>query len=152
MKGFTLIELVIAIIILVIIAGAVMLIKWPSSRVELDIKAEQVASDIRYTQSLSMAMNKRYRIYFYTNDYSIKDHNDVSTIHPATHTENNIPLGSGITFTKPPTPNCIAFDGKGAPRDCNTGNLLGDSTVSLADNTKTATITILQTTGYVAVS
>ncbi len=152
MKGFTLIELVVAIIILIIIASAAMLIKRPSSGVALDIKAEQLASDIRYVQSLSMAMNKRYRIYFYANDYSIKDNNDVSATHPATHTTNNIALGNNITFTKPPTPNCIAFDGKGAPRDCSTGSLLGDSSVSLADSTKTATITILQTTGYVAIS
>jgi prepilin-type N-terminal cleavage/methylation domain-containing protein len=151
-KGFTLIELVIVMVILIIIAAGVTAIRWPSAGIELNIQAHQIASDIRYTQSLSMSMNKRYRIYFYTNDYSIKDNNDVSIRHPATHTTNNIALGTGISFTKPPTPNCIAFDGRGTPCDCTTGNVLGDSIVSLAAGAETDNITILQTTGYVATS
>jgi len=150
-QGFTVIELVIVIVILIIIAGVVV-IRWPSSAIELNIKAQQVASDIRYTQSLSMSMNKRYRIYFYTNDYSLKDNNDASIKHPATHTPDDIPLGSGITFDKPPTPDCIAFDGRGTPCDCTTGNALGNSTVSLVVGAETDNITVSQTTGHVEVS
>lgn len=149
-NGFTLVELVIVLVLLVIIL-VVTVIKWPSRSIELDALAYQVASDIRYTQTLSMSHNERYRINFASNNYSIADNNNVVVKHPAAKST-LILLGNGITFNNPPTPNCIAFDGKGAPCDCNDGSLLSNEIVQLVAGSATKNIIVTETTGYVSVS
>jgi prepilin-type N-terminal cleavage/methylation domain-containing protein len=147
-SGFTLVELVIVLVLLVIIA-VVTVIKWPSKSIELEVLAYQVAGDIRYTQTLSMSHNERYRINFTYNNYSIADSNGVAVKHPAAKST-LILLGNGIIFNSPPTPNCIAFDGKGAPCDCSSGSMLSNEIVQLAAGSATKNIIITEITGYVS--
>ncbi len=149
-SGFTLVELVIVLVLLVIVL-VVTVVKWPSKSIELEALAYQVASDVRYTQTLSMSHNERYRINFASNNYNIADNNNVAVKHPAAKST-LILLGNGITFNNPPTPNCIAFNGKGAPCDCSSGALLSNEIVQLAAGSATRNIIVTETTGYVSVS
>ncbi|KPJ67228.1 MAG: hypothetical protein AMJ43_04980 [Coxiella sp. DG_40] len=147
-NGFTMVELVIVLVLLVIIL-VVTVVKWPSRSVELDALAYQIASDIRYTQTLSMSHNERYRINFANNNYSIADNNGIAVKHPTTQST-LVLLRNGITFNSPPTPDCIAFDGKGVPRDCSSGVPLGNKIVQLVAGTAIRNIIITEITGYVS--
>lgn len=149
-KGFTLVELVIVLVLLVIIL-VVTVVKWPSKSIELDALANQVASNVRYTQALSMSHNERYRIYFASDNYSIADNNGIAIKHPAAQSA-LISLHNGIVFNHPPTPSCIAFNGKGAPCDCNDGSLLNNEIVQLAAGSATKNVLITETTGYVSIN
>ena len=151
--GFTLIELVIVIVVLGIIAITVA-IKFPSSSSSIQFGAttDQVVSDIRYTQSLSMNLNERYRINFASNSYSIEDAKNNLIKHPAANST-TITLATGTSFSKPPTPNCIAFDGRGEPCDCSAGTALTiTEIIQLANSSTTRDITVTPTTGYVSIS
>jgi prepilin-type N-terminal cleavage/methylation domain-containing protein len=149
-NGFTLVELVIVLVLLVIIL-VVTAVKWPSKSIELEALAYQIASDVRYTQALSMSHNERYRINFASNNYNIADSNGTAVKHPAAKSM-LISLHNGIIFNHPPTPSCIAFNGKGVPCDCNDGSLLNNEIVQLAAGSATRNIIITETTGYVSIN
>ena len=118
-SGFTLIEALIVIIVLGILAFAVRL-KWSESTAYLDQQALIFASDLRYTQNLSMSKNERYRLEILSaNSYRILDNNgNPQTIPPnrgdpvtkVVTLEHNITFKqvTGITDT-------IIFDGIGVP-------------------------------------
>jgi len=148
--GFTLIELVIVIAVLSIIFAVVIVITWPAKSIDLNAISYQIISDIRYTQALSMAYNQRFRVNFATNSYSIADHNGTLIKHPAANST-IISLGSGINFSKPPTPNCMAFNGQGIPCNCNSGAQLNNEIIKLATANAMRDITVTAITGYVSV-
>ncbi len=149
-RGFNLIELVMVIAVLGIIA-IIATVKLPANSIQLGATADQVSGDIRYTQALSMTLNERYRINFANNSYSIADANNNLIKHPAANAT-TISLATGTSFSKPPTPNCIAFNGIGEPCDCNSGNPLTTETIQLVSGSTTNNITVTQTTGYVSIS
>jgi prepilin-type N-terminal cleavage/methylation domain-containing protein len=148
--GFTLIELVIVLVIIGIIT-IIATVKLPSNVIQLGASADQVAGDIRYTQALAMTLNQRYRINFASNSYSIEDANSNLIKHPVANST-TISLTSGTSFNQPPTPNCIAFNGIGAPCDCSTDNPLATETIQLVSGNNSSNITVTEITGYVSVS
>lgn len=134
-NGFTIIELIVVISIVSIIYG-VAAMKWGSMG-NLNAQAMQLANDIRYTQSLSMARNKHYRLITSQLSYIIQDENG--------YKEYEVFLGSKISATS-----CtISFNTKGIPLDDNGLPIDTVATVILSAPGQSINITITPTTGMV---
>lgn len=130
-------------------------LKWPGSTINIGAQAQQLASDIRYTQSLSMTKNQRYRFTIIsTSTYQIMN----SSGSPVRNAMGALTttLNNGITFgslTNLPN-NLIAFDGNGNPyTDTGTpGTLLASSaSIPLVSGSNTQTLVISPQTGRVLV-
>jgi MSHA pilin protein MshC len=153
--GFTLIELVMVISLIAILATAATFINQ-SNAIVLDAQAKQLASDIRYTQSLAMTNGQRfYLIKVSSTTYEIRNASDVAQRLPLGST--TMTLNSGITFgtfTNLPN-NLIAFSGLGAPYTTSTspGTALSSTgSMALTKGSYTKTISITPETGKVSVS
>lgn len=154
-NGFTLVELLIVIAIISILTVTV-LPKWQAGGINLGAQANQLASDIRYTQSLAMTSGQRY--------YLIKQSSNTYQILNASGSPITLAFGgttmtlnSGITFgTLTNLPNSlIAFDGKGTPYTTSTspGTILASTaTMPLVSGSTTKTISITPETGRVTVT
>jgi prepilin-type N-terminal cleavage/methylation domain-containing protein len=150
-RGFTLVELIIVIVILAIV-GIFVGIRSPS--IDLPNQTLQVINDIRYAQSLAISSNLRHRFYFASNTYSIASY-DQSTNHetsiyfPQTKST-SVALNSNILFSKPPTPNCVAFNGRGQPCNCVNGMLFtNETTIRLITRLTSKDIIITPSTGFI---
>jgi prepilin-type N-terminal cleavage/methylation domain-containing protein len=149
-RGFTLLELVIVMIIMAII-GIFIAFRTPS--IDLSDQTIQVINNIHYAQSLAIAANFRHRFYFGSNTYTIASYDQSTGVEtliyfPQAGT-NSVTLASGIFFSKPPTPNCLAFNGRGQPCDCVSGKIFtSDTTIRLSSRITTKDAVIAASTGY----
>jgi len=153
-KGFTLIELVIVIIVLGILSKGVYM-QWTAGTINLGAQADQLAGDIRYTQSLSMSKNQRYRLVkISSTSYQITNSAGTAIIYP--NGQNTITLKNGITFgsfTNLPN-SLIAFDSNGIPYSDTTSPgtaLSSTASMTLTASSETKTISIAPTTGQVSI-
>lgn len=146
-RGYSMIELVLTILLISIIAVTVTTL-FPGQAVQLGARAQQLAGDIRYVQSLSMTRGVRHFINLSATGYSFANASG-SVAHPATGTTTPIEL-QGTTLTFPSA--SYAFDGKGAPYD-STGALSADATITLTDaaSGQTRRVVITRQTGRVSV-
>ncbi len=137
--GYSLIELVLTILLISILA-ATMMTRFPDKAINLGAQAQQVASDIRYTQSLSMTRGERHRINFITSTtYLIVNLSTGAAVaHPTP-----ITLQPGITWA-PLT--SVSFDGKGAPSSASDVTI----TLTASDGTQRSVV-ITRQTGRVTV-
>lgn len=153
MKGFTLIELIIVIVIVSILA-AMPFLNWPSSSISLAGQAQQLANDIRYAQSLAMTKAQRYRLVISTGSNSYQILNSAGTAILFSSGSTTVTLNSGISFgTLSNLPNSlIAFDGNGIPYTT-TGSpgtaLAADASIPLQSSGNTTTVVITPLTGRV---
>ena len=155
-EGFTFLELIIVIVLLSILA-VFSVSRWATG-INPNAQAQQLANDIRYTQSLAMTNNSnRYRVNLITtspNGYSIST--TAGTIIPSSITNNNtVTLGTSISygaFTNLPN-NVIAFDGLGIPYTNTTATtaLTATASIPITSGGITITIQISPTTGNVTV-
>ena len=153
-QGFTLIELIITLIIMSLLAVSAY-IAWPTA-INLPAEAFHIVSDIRYTETLSMTKNQRYRfVKISTTTYQILNSSGTPVTFPSGST--TMTLNSGITFgtfTNLPN-NLIAFDGKGTPY-IDTGSpgtaLATTATIPLTASGQTKTISISPETGRLSIS
>ena len=150
--GFTLLEFTIVLVIIGIIAVFVSFF-WPDSIVNLDAAANQIANDIRYTQSLSMNKGERYRwIKTSATTYQIVDSGGSPILLSGGNTTQT--LASGITFgslVNLPN-NLVAFDGKGVPyTDTGSTQLSSTASIALIAQSDSSTILITPQTGRVSV-
>lgn len=121
-KGFTLVELTIVIVVVGILITYVVLM-WPDKSIELDTQAAQLASDIRYVQSLSMSHNNNTatnNLYLYrldlsnSNQYQILDGSGNPIKYPPGSSTTIVSLGNGISMSNNRT-SYLVFDGTGTP-------------------------------------
>jgi prepilin-type N-terminal cleavage/methylation domain-containing protein len=152
MKGFTLIELVIVLVILGILSTGAY-VQWNAAKTNLGAEADKLAQAIRYTQSLSMTKNQRYRLVETSSTtYQITNSSGTPIIQPSGNT--TVTLYSGIsfgTFSNLPN-NLIVFDSKGIPyTDTGTPGaaLSATATMTLTASGTTKSITIAPQTGRV---
>ena len=147
-------ELLVVITVIGILAGLAMS-RDPGNNISLLAQTQQLANDIRYTQSLAMSRALRYRVNLSAGSYSITDIN--SNVVPNVITgANSTTLGSGMTITLPPTnlPNdLIAFDSQGTPYTNSTATttLSSAATITVKEGTLSHTITIAPQTGKLTV-
>jgi prepilin-type N-terminal cleavage/methylation domain-containing protein len=153
--GFTLIELIIVIVIIAILA-VIPFFNWPSTSLNLDGQAQQLANDIRYTQSLSMTKAQRYRLVITTGSSSYQILNSAGTAVRFASGNTTVTLASGISFgTLTNLPNSlIVFDGDGIPYTT-TGSpgtaLSANASIPLQAGGNTKTVVIVPLTGKVNV-
>lgn len=152
-RGFTLIELIMVILLIAILAFAAVE-RTPTTTLTVSAVADQLASDIRYAQSLSMTRGERYCIkYLSSTSYEFAKTNcAVAVTHPAGTTV--VSLGSGITmsaWTNLPSGYAI-FDGKGQPYvDTANTALAADAVITLSSGSDSRTVRISPVTGRVMV-
>ena len=126
-RGFTLGELVV-VLMLVSILGFLALPRLSQNTLELSGQAEQLASDTRYAQSLSMTRGAalgsqgRYCIFFTATGYQFRHNGNsyatpcaTAVIHPATGSSAAIVLSGTAVSTANLTGNYVEFDTKGQP-------------------------------------
>ncbi len=115
MRGFTLVELMVVIVVLGILYFTLML--YPGTLLNITPVAQQFAQDVRYTQNLAMT---RGQVFYLSIDsattYSIHDSTGVAQTHPYTHTT-TLKLGNKLTFTSVTNlpNNVISFNVYGYP-------------------------------------
>ena len=108
-RGFTLVELVVVLLLIGILAFFV-LPRTSQNTLELSSQAEQVATDIRYAQTLSMTRGAalgsqgRYCIFFTATGYQYRNNGNsyatpctVAVNHPATGSSAAIVLAGSVT-------------------------------------------------------
>jgi MSHA pilin protein MshC len=148
-KGFTLIELIIVIMVLAIVSVycSVLFTNKPN----LYAQAKLLADDLRYTQSLSMTHDQRYRfVKLSSTSYTIQNSSGTSIIMP--DEANSVSLNSGITFgTLTGFTNTIVFDSRGVPyADSSTTPMSATATIPLNSGSQTISVTINPETGMVS--
>lgn len=154
--GFSLLELVVVISVIAILAAS-LIPRISSDALTIAAQAEQVASDIRYTQSLAMTQGQRYRVNFpSTTTYTITDTSGVATFSPGAGNTSAVTLQQSAVITLPPTNlanSLVAFDGRGIPyTDAGATTVLASAaTITLTQGSSTRTITIQPQTGRVDV-
>jgi len=154
MRGFTLIELVVVITIMVVLTA--LLLNWPQKTITLDAQAQQLMNDIRYIQFYAMTTSERTRINFSSNQYTFtKADGSTAILQPALGS-NTISLDSGITLTTTGLPSgYLVFDQRGIPYVDNTtpGTALSsNATIILTASGGSAIITISPDTGALSLS
>ena len=126
-RGFTLVELVVVLLLIAILAF-VALPRLSQNTIELSSQAEQVATDVRYAQTLSMTRGAalgsqgRYCIFFTATGYQYRNNGNsyatpctVAVNHPATGSSAAIVLSGTTVSTTNLTGTYLEFDTKGQP-------------------------------------
>lgn len=154
-QGFTLLELIIVIIIIAILA-VLPFFNWPAASISLDGQAQQLANDIRYTQSLSMTKAQRYRLVITTGTNSYQILNRSGTAASFASGSTTVTLSTGISFgTLTNLPNSlIVFDGDGTPYTDTTipgTALVANASIPLQSSGNTKTVVLTPLTGKVNV-
>jgi prepilin-type N-terminal cleavage/methylation domain-containing protein len=161
-RGFTLIELVVVIMLLGILAF-IAVPRLSQNTIELSGQAEQVASDTRYAQTLSMTRGAalgsqgRYCIFFTATGYQFRHNGNsyatpctTAVIHPATGSSAAIVLSGGTALsTANLTGNYAEFDTKGQPTSFIAP--ASDATITLTATGGPRTVVISPVTGKVRV-
>jgi MSHA pilin protein MshC len=151
--GFTLVELV-TILILVALLAFTAIPRQPALTLGVAAQVDQLAADIRFTQSLAMTHGDRFRINLAATGYQITDSSGAGVAHPVTQSTAAIALDSVTLsgYNPPLTNSYLAFDGRGVPFAAVTSStpLAADVTITLAGNGETRTIVVTRDTGRVS--
>ena len=148
-QGFTLIELV-TVLLLVAILSVTAINQWPGSGINLSAQADQLANDIRYTQSLAMNRGQRYRINLAADRYWISDASGAVTVALPGSGATEVILNSGIALSA--SYSFLVFDGNGVPYTTAAtpgAPLSVDAVVTLSADGLSRTLTISPETGRV---
>jgi len=148
-QGFTLIELV-TVLLLVAILSVTAINQWPGSGINLSAQADQLANDIRYTQSLAMNRGQRYRINLAADRYWISDTGGTVTVALPGSGATDVLLNSGIALST--SYSFLVFDGNGVPYTTATTPgtpLAADAVITLSADGVSRTLTISPQTGRV---
>ena len=151
-RGFTIIELVIVMVILSVLA-AMATMRNPGDGISVSARAEQLAGDIRYTQSLAMNRGQRFRINVTTSSYQITDASGVAQSHPSTGLTTAVSFGSAVlsNFNPPLNNSYIAFDSLGVPYTDPTTTLAALATLTLTAGGEAINVRVVPQTGRVQV-
>lgn len=153
-KGFTLIEIIIVIIAVLVIT--LVSLRWITKKSNVQAQANQLAADIRFIQNKAVTSAARYRITFSSNQYTFTDISDNPVVHPGVAGSNTITLDSGIvlTYNSAILPNgYIVFNSRGAPfSNTATAELSGDAEITLKGGVDSKIVTVTPETGRVSVN
>lgn len=153
-KGFTLIELIMVMVVVAVLA-AVASMRMPGDGINVSAQAEQLASDIRYTQSLAMSRGQRFRINFTAGSYQITDNAGTPQPqqHPSTGLLAAIPLTPAVLsgYNPPYTLDYLAFDSLGVPYTAPATAQAALAILTLTSGGEAITVRIAPQTGRVQV-
>jgi len=155
-KSFTVIELIIVIVVLIIVGISVTLL-WSGHSLKLDVQALKLTHDIRYTQTLAMANNSVYRIVFNQaqHNYQITDSQGNLVYHPSIDALATIFFGSALTYASiQPSVSYLSFNGKGEPYIYSSclQKLSTTLQIHITNGSQTKTIQVFPNTGYVTIA
>ncbi len=153
-SGFTLIELI-AVIVIIIIA-AMLAIPMFSSAAGMQVRAaaDMIAADLEYAKSMAISRQKTYTVTFdeAAESYDIRDASGIIS-HPVTHRDYLVNFGAdsrvdrvNIVDADFGSSEQVSFTYLGSPDPDNGG------TVTLSADTETMTVTVGAVTGYVSIS
>lgn len=159
-RGFTLVELVVTMLLVGILA--VFLWQRAPARESLTLlgRAEQLAADIRYAQTLSMTTGERHCVVLEPNSgppysgYSLRRDAACATPveHPAGATQPvSVCLGPACVSAVAVAGDELQFDGLGVPYSPAATQLVAPAVITLVDDGGSRTITISPQTGRVRV-
>jgi hypothetical protein len=119
--------------------------------ITLPAVAAQVASSIRYTQSLAMSRGQRYRINFAATSWQITDMAGAPIVQPMSSGTGAVAVTPATLsgYNPPLTNNYVAFDTRGIPYVSATTALAATATVTLTQGAEVATVTVAPETGRV---
>ena len=152
-QGFTLIELIMVMVVLGVVA-TVTAMRMPGAGLNVSAQAEQLASDIRYTQSLAMGRGQSFRINFTAGTYQITDIGGVAQVHPGTGQTAAISLGTTVLsgYNPPYINSYLAFDSLGVPyTDLTTTTQTSLAILTLTGGGEAYTLRVVPQTGRVQV-
>lgn len=151
-KGFTLIELIMVMVVLSVLA-ALASMRMPGDGINVGAQAEQLASDIRYTQSMAMSRGQRFRVNFTSSTYQITNDAGVAQVHPGTGQTAAVALGSAVLsgYNPPLTNSYLAFNSLGVPYTDTTIALAALATLTLTSGGEAITVRVAPQTGRVQV-
>jgi prepilin-type N-terminal cleavage/methylation domain-containing protein len=154
-SGFTLIELIVVILVMAIMAR-IAVARWPGNNITLNAQAQQLGSQIRRTQALSMSQGQRFRLNLSSGSYSITNSAGTTYFTDTIRGQNTLTFPSGITAswsTAILSSNLISFDGNGTPYTNATATVALASTavITLTSAGYSRTVSISPGTGRVIV-
>jgi Tfp pilus assembly protein FimT len=142
------------VIVLLGVLAALASMRMPGDGINVAAQAEQLASDIRYTQSLAMSRGQRFRINFTANSYQITDISGaVAQLHPGTGQTAPVTLGSTVLsgYNPPLTNSYLAFDSLGVPYTAPATAQAALATLTLTSSGEAITVRVAPQTGRVLV-
>lgn len=148
-SGFTLVEIVAALLIMGIVAAVVIAKSMDMGTISLNSQAEVVKSHIRYAQARAMNTNEVWGINFSGSEYSLFRNGNTADIVTIPGQENNtVALSGGAHFS---SGGIISFDTWGRPYTDAAGTVAqgGSRVISLALDSYSKDITITQRTGFI---
>lgn len=116
-SGFTLVELMVMLILVAVLAIAVFPRAPSKASLTLAGQAQQLASDLRYVQALSMTRGQRYCLNLAAGGYRMTTNNcstSAGVEHPAGFTFPVVLEGVGLSWSGLPN-GLVTFNGKGVP-------------------------------------
>lgn len=147
--GFTLIELVVVLVLLGIVAAMVG-VRLSASTSNLGAVADQLASDIRYAQSLAQTRAQRHCVNLAANGYTVTNNNCVTAVNlPAS--ANPVTLAPGVTLAT--TNALLSFNTLGQPFTdaAATAPLAAPAVITLSAGGQSQTVRVTPVTGRVSV-
>lgn len=149
-QGFTLVELVVAILLVAILAIAIYP-RFSESPLTLDAQAQRLAGDIRYAQSLSMTRGQRYCVFLVqaSASYQLRTSGCSSAVsHPASGSTSTVLQGVSFTAAGLST-SYIEFDTKGQPTTISP--VTSTAVITLSADANTRRVNVSGVTGRVIV-
>lgn len=143
-----------------ILVGILAVSMWPrapsTESITIHGRAEQLASDIRYVQTLSMTRGERFCLRLTNSGYSLNTTDAGNNCELATEPhpaglEQPIAICSGcMSWTNLPA-DLVQFNGLGTPYTAPAVTLGGDAVITIAEGGQARTVTISPATGRVLV-
>ncbi len=158
-RGFTLIE-VLVVVVIMLIAGMIAIPMMSSAAVtELKAAANMVSADLEYAKSIAIAKGQIYSVQFDAGaeSYSVRDQNGNTITHPVSGVDYVVDFSADsridqvtISSVNFDSTNEVKFDYLGSPLDGGGGSL-SSGTVTLEANGQTMTIEVEPVTGYISI-
>jgi len=135
------------VMVLLGVLTAIASMRMPGDGINVGAQAEQLASDIRYTQSLAMSRGQRFRINFAANSYQITDVSGATPITAAVTLAPTVLSG----YNPPLTNSYLAYDSLGVPYTDPTTALAAQVALTLTSGGEAITVRVAPQTGRVQV-